>query len=265
MLANSGLGQLVTQSLICLLVGIVVYALSRLLQFQYRGWFFENARRAGLSALTAISVGWLAVSVLFFAIVSSESYSPSLPGERVYGPGDVMGQAMVALIAFGPALLMMRWRREPWASAGISRHNLVPAFVVGLLLALFSVVGEMLGSGQHCLRGVDWRLTVGHLWAFLLYAIVGFGEEFAFRGYLQTRMVAWLGRWQGWIITSILMALAHIVQRITMQDLHLTEAVISSVSLIPISLLMGYVMLRTENVVASGLFHTFANWVNTLC
>jgi len=27
---------------------------------------------------------------------------------------------------------------------------------------------------------------------------------------------------------------------------------------------MGYVMLRTENVVAPGLFHTFANWVNPL-
>lgn len=27
---------------------------------------------------------------------------------------------------------------------------------------------------------------------------------------------------------------------------------------------VGYLMLRTENVVAPAIFHTFANWVGTL-
>jgi membrane protease YdiL (CAAX protease family) len=38
-------------------------------------------------------------------------------------------------------------------------------------------------------------------------------------------------------------------------------ALVSSASLLPISLLMGYVLLRTENIVAPAIFHTFADWV----
>jgi hypothetical protein len=42
------------------------------------------------------------------------------------------------------------------------------------------------------------------------------------------------------------------------------DALIASASLVPVSLLMGYVMKATGNVVAPGLFHTFANWVSDL-
>jgi len=42
------------------------------------------------------------------------------------------------------------------------------------------------------------------------------------------------------------------------------EAFADSAALIPVSLLMGFIMLRTRNLIASGLFHTFANWVNQL-
>lgn len=42
------------------------------------------------------------------------------------------------------------------------------------------------------------------------------------------------------------------------------EAIISSVLLIPISLMMGYIMIKTENLVSVGIYHTFANWVNIL-
>jgi membrane protease YdiL (CAAX protease family) len=94
--------------------------------------------------------------------------------------------------------------------------------------------------------------------------ITGVWEEFAFRGYLQTRLVAWLGRWQGWAMASVMMALAHIVQRITVESMAPAQALTSSVAIIPMSLLTGYIMLRTENVVAPCLFHTFADWVSTL-
>jgi membrane protease YdiL (CAAX protease family) len=94
--------------------------------------------------------------------------------------------------------------------------------------------------------------------------VVGFAEEFAFRGYLQTRLVAWLGRWPGWVLASVLMALAHAVQRLTVGGMPPLDALSSSASLIPISLFLGYVMLRTENVVAPGLAPIFADWAGTL-
>jgi membrane protease YdiL (CAAX protease family) len=75
--------------------------------------------------------------------------------------------------------------------------------------------------------------------------------------------MGWIGKWQGWILTSILMALIHIPQRMAL-GLSPLEALISSASLIPISLIMGYIMIKTENIVAPGIGHTFANWANVL-
>jgi membrane protease YdiL (CAAX protease family) len=31
--------------------------------------------------------------------------------------------------------------------------------------------------------------------------------------------------------------------------------------LIPISLLLGFIMLRTDNIAAPAIYHTFADWV----
>lgn len=60
------------------------------------------------------------------------------------------------------------------------------------------------------------------------------------------------------------MALIHIPQRMAAMGLSFQDAIVSSVLLILISLTMGYIMLKTENIVAPGIYHTFANWVNVL-
>ena len=167
------------------------------------------------------------------------------------------------LIASGPAVLAMRLRREPWASAGVSDHNLGRSLAVGVVLSVVTVAGAFLGGDRRFSRVIA-GLAASHFWALLKYALVGFGEEFVFRGYLQTRLEAWLGRWQGWVVTSVVMALSHVVQRVAVAGMSPLDALTSSAALVPVSLLMGYVMLRTGNVVAPGLFHTFADWVNTL-
>jgi membrane protease YdiL (CAAX protease family) len=267
MILRNTLAQLGLQSVGVVVIGAVVYGLTRALRLRYQGWPFDHPRRAALWGLGAILVGWLLVSVLFVLWVHPQSMpqgvSQGASGERGYTLGDVISQALLAAVAFGPAVLAMRLRRESWASARVSSHNLGGSLVVGTAVALFTVAATFFG-GERGLGEVLAGISVRHLWALIYYAVVGFGEEFAFRGYLQTRLVAWLGRWQGWIVASALMALAHIVQRMTVQGLPPLDALVSSASLIPISLFMGYLLLRTENIVAPGLAHTFANWVGTL-
>jgi membrane protease YdiL (CAAX protease family) len=246
-----------------IVMGAVVYVLTRILRFQTQPWAFARPCPSALWGLGAVLTGWLLVSILLFALAPSEA-APQQPTQaRSYDPSDVVSQAAIALVLLGPALLTMRWRREPWASARVSRHNLGGSLIVGALLALLSLASIFFGS-EHSPGQVIGRLGSRHLWALLQYTVVGFGEEFAFRGYLQTRLVAWLGRWPGWVLTSVLMALAHAVQRLTVGGMPPLDALSSSASLIPISLFLGYVMLRTENVVAPGLAHTFADWVGTL-
>jgi len=246
-----------------LLVGAVTSLLTRALRLRTQAWPFPRPRAAAGWGLSAILAGSLLVSVLFVAVIPPGAGPQQPMNVRSYGPGDVARQAAIALILLGPALLAMRRRGEPWASAGVSRHNLGGALIVGTLLALLSVLSVFFG-GEGGPGEVLTSLEGRHFWALLQYIAVGFGEELAFRGYVQTRLVAWLGRWQGWVLASVLMALAHVVQRLTVGGMAPLAALLSAATLIPISLFLGYVMLRTENVVAPGLAHTFADWVGTL-
>jgi membrane protease YdiL (CAAX protease family) len=233
------------QCLDFVVTGAVVYVLTRILRLRAHLWPFAQPRAAALWGLGAVLTGWLLVSILFFALAPGEA-APRQPTQtRCYDLSDVVSQAAIALVLLGPALLTMRWRREPWASAGVSRYNLGGSLVIGALLALLSLVSIFFG-GEHSPGQVIGYLGSRHLWALLQYTVVGFGEEFAFRGYLQTRLVAWLGRWSGWVLTSVLMALAHAVQRLTVGGMPPLDALSSSASLIPISLFLGYVMLRRE-------------------
>jgi len=56
-------------------------------------------------------------------------------------------------------------------------------------------------------------------------------------------------------------ALVHLPHRMLIGGMSFPDALAATLALIPVSLLMGFVMLRAGSVVSSGLFHTFANWV----
>jgi membrane protease YdiL (CAAX protease family) len=254
---------LVLQSLALVVLGVLVYVVTRLLGIRCGVRSFPHARNTALQGLGAVFAGWVGVSALFLAFARSPAAAATKAVPRDYGPRDVVNAVVIVVLAFGPARAVMHWRRESWASAGVSTHNLVRSLVVGMLLGGSTLAATFL-QGSGGLRRLWAGSTGGPLWALLYFAVVGFGEEFAFRGYLQTRLMAWLGRWWGWVAASILMALARVVQRTTGMGMSPAEALGSSAALIPISLFLGYVMMRTDNVVAPGLAHTFANWAGTL-
>jgi membrane protease YdiL (CAAX protease family) len=263
MTAGGALIHLGYQSLEFIAVGAAVHCVTRLLGFRYRSWSFASARASSLCGIAAILTGWIFISVLFLSMAGARGAGREAVVGRDFDANDVVSQAVLALIAFGPVVLVMRRRRESWASAGVSACNLGRSLAVGMLIVVLCAIFMTLFGGLNFGRAAR-GLTIGHFWALLQFAIVGFGEEFAFRGYLQIRLMAWLGQWRGWVAASVVMALAHVTQRITMGGLSPLEAVGSSALLIPVSLFSGYVMIRTGNIVAPGLFHTFADWVNTL-
>ena len=53
-------------------------------------------------------------------------------------------------------------------------------------------------------------------------------------------------------------------KRTGVQGMGPLDALASAATLIPVSLFLGFVMIRTGNVVASGLFHTVAGWAEIL-
>ncbi|NWF86431.1 CPBP family intramembrane metalloprotease, partial [Candidatus Bathyarchaeota archaeon] len=96
------------------------------------------------------------------------------------------------------------------------------------------------------------------------YLAVGFGEELLFRGFLQLRCSVWLGEIKGLIVASVIMAFAHLPQKIFVMGTSSLQAVISATFLIPVSLLMGFFMLRTQNVFGPAILHTAMDLSNVL-
>ncbi len=183
---------------------------------------------------------------------------PETSGQVKTGPGRVFGQLFIYALVLLPILIALRRQKESLSSAGVNRQNLTGSLVIGLSIALYSLVSTL----SERTTPVDWNAT--HFWSFLQYAIVGFGEEFAFRGYLQTRLVSWLGKTSGWLVASVFFAFGHFGHRIFMSGLSPEQALLDCLVIIPASLAFGYIMLRTGSIVAPGIIHTFGNWMGAL-
>ena len=89
------------------------------------------------------------------------------------------------------------------------------------------------------------------------YAIVGFAEEIVWRGYIQTRLIAYSGTLKGLVTTALLFALWHLPTRYYMYSGVVLEAFASALLLLPISLLFGYIMLKSQNIIPSSIYHLF--------
>lgn len=247
--------QLLIQTISLVCIGIFVYLMTRWLRFHHEPWPYSNPRQSAWVALVT-AVGPLLFLTLIGLSRASEAAPASTEVEIKYSLVSAINQLIAYLILLSPVFIAMKIRHESWQSAGVTKNNLGKSIMLGSLLGLIGIL-----TYRECIAGILAGLTMSHLWAFLQFSVVGLAEEFGFRGYLQTRLCAWLGRWQGWLIASTLMALIHISGRTLISGLDPFTAFLSSAYLIPISMLMGFIMLRTDNVIAPAIFHTFADWV----
>jgi membrane protease YdiL (CAAX protease family) len=254
-----GIQKFFIQTGLFLLLGLFTYGFTKWKIFKLNSIRIEEPGKSSLAAALSIAFGIGLVVLIFLALGSSGGQEIDDEAVR-YSLSTVFSQAVVALIMVGPAMLVLRSRKESWASVGAGRQNLCGSILLGLILGGLTVGISMIefGTGSAPMKAVTLSAA---FWGFLHFAVVGFAEEFAFRGYLQTRLSALLGAIPGWLLASVLMASVHIFQRILIMGLPSGEALLDSLSLIPFSLLMGYIMMRTENIMAPGIFHSFANWI----
>jgi membrane protease YdiL (CAAX protease family) len=250
--------QFMIQIIAFSIIGGAVWGLSRLLRCKPLDSGIVKPRKSSLEALAAVACSTLFIDLLMLRQRLLHGPTPG-SGPRFDQLSDLIPQLVVLAVYFLPAGIFMFRAREPLGSAGITRVNLWAALLIGAALAVLTFYFQP-GGLLAKLEGIEPR----HGIALVFYAGVGFGEEFLFRGYLQNRLVAWLGKWQGWVSASVTMALVHLPHRFLIEGQSLGDSFIASCGLIPVSLLMGFIMLCVRNVVAPGIFHTFADWVNEL-
>lgn len=232
-----------------LIYGVLVYILTRFMNIRDIGKKTGDECDRALWALGAVTAGFLILGVILFLFHEPGAGSTD---KRAYTINDIFQLILLTVLVYSPVIVTIQRKGETPKSIGITKVNLWPALFVGtLVIALFVLedITEVWGLSnlgyEHRILGV------------VYYAIIGFSEEIVFRGYLQTRLVAWMGTWKGWILASFMMALAHFWQRIFTMHFTPVTAIIDISSLLLPSLFLGFVMLRTKNVVASGLIHTF--------
>ena len=250
--------QFVIQIIVFSIIGGAVWGLSRLLRCKSLDSGIAKPRKSSLEALAAVACSMLLVGLLMLRQRLRHGPTPG-SAPRFEQLSDLIPQLVVLVVYFLPAGIFIFKAREPLRSAGITRVNLWASLLIGAALAVLTFYFQP-GGLLAKLGGIELR----HGIALVFYACVGFGEEFLFRGYLQNRFIAWLGKWQGWLLASVTMALVHLPHRFLIEGQSLGDSFIASCALIPVSLLMGFIMLCVRNVVAPGMFHTFANWVNEL-
>jgi membrane protease YdiL (CAAX protease family) len=155
-------------------------------------------------------------------------------------------------MSFIPILALLRIRHQSFESVGLTKKNWRFSISLGLI---FSLVWFGVGFA-FTPQSTQNLFTINVLLGSLYFLAVGFGEELLFRGFLQTRFTAWLGNRKGLLSATLIMSFAHIPQRIFVQGMNPAEALLSCSLLLPASLLLGLVFLRTQNILGSAILHT---------
>ena len=158
-----------------------------------------------------------------------------------------------------PVLIICKARKQNLETVGITKKNVRLSLEIGLVLSLLilflSITPELFQEKFF---------TYNTFYAFIYFLAIGFGEELLFRGILQIRCSSWLGEIRGWILASTIMAIVHLPQRIFVLGLDPLQASVSALFLMPFSLLMGFIMLKTRSILGPTVIHTVTDWISVL-
>ena len=165
------------------------------------------------------------------------------------------------IVLLVPLAIVMRLSRQTLGSIGIRRGDeskmiglgLAPSLVgLGLVVLLAQAVGaEFAGLTP---------LTYG----FAIFLPAGFSEEIVWRGYVQTRLIARTTVLRGLLLASLLFSLWHLpVNFLTFGGI-LEAFAASLLYQFPIGLALGYMMVKSQNILPSSIFHHFINWTRIL-
>jgi uncharacterized protein len=139
------------------------------------------------------------------------SARPLLSGESKFAPKNLLTTESIGLCAsLGAAFIMSRLEKRPFADYGLpGRQAFGKLFWIGAAFGLFeisAVIGGMAALGAYhfgtlAIHGSE-LLRWAIFWGFL-FCLVGFSEEFSFRGYAQFTLAQGMGFWPAAVLLSL--------------------------------------------------------------
>jgi membrane protease YdiL (CAAX protease family) len=210
---------------------------------------------AGL-ALAVNLVAWLVLHFLLHAPAQFGAAPALSPAVAVLTDGSIFVFTALA------ALIMARIEHRKWGQYGLPvRFAFGQHFWIGTLVGFLAISTTLLAiyalHGFH-LTGLAIHgrtiLTATAAWT-AAFVIVGLGEEFAFRGYLQFTLTTGMGFWPAAILLSALFGLAHAGNP--------GETKFGLLSVVCFGLLFCLFLRRTGNLWWAVGFHAGWDWGQT--
>ncbi|MBU8869630.1 MAG: CPBP family intramembrane metalloprotease [Gemmatimonadales bacterium] len=214
----------------------------------------EESKRQSKTAFRVLVVTFALSIVLLVVFRGGHSDSVQLD----FGLADVVGQTFGWVILLMAMFVGLKIDGLGWRELQYRRTHLLPSLILGTLVgAVFLICAD---------KSPDLRflLTASGIFAILQFLIVGLAEETLFRGYVQVRWVAALGWWRGWLLASATMSLFHVPILLLGENLSILEVLLETLRLLPLSLLLGYAMRKSGNIVAPAIIHLWLNLIPAL-
>lgn len=219
--------------------------------------------RSGLPVLGFVL--FFAAWVIFTNAVRAELLAPDsgVLAERFLGIAS-------SSVQFGVVVLFLRYESVRLGDLGLDRRLLVPALigVGGVVVALNAAVAGLAALGgtapsvgfptvPPAYSPVDVAVT-----GIYFYLFVGPAEELAFRGYLQNKLAAIVGRGRqrtrrafGAVAAAVLFSLLHVPALVLVEDVRLQGAVGVLVVLALSGLTFGVIYELTQNLYLVAFLH----------
>jgi membrane protease YdiL (CAAX protease family) len=164
-------------------------------------------------------------------------------------------QFVLSLLSLGVAAAALYFRRQPLLSAGWgNRQNMRLGLIIGLILIFLTVFLQ--GKFMSIIRGFTKQDGI----LLLLMFGISLAEETIFRGFLQLRFNAWLGKPNGWLLTSALFIFWQIPRLLTAPTHFWINLGVLAVQ----SFLLGWIMQKSGHVLAPALYRAVSNWVTLI-
>jgi membrane protease YdiL (CAAX protease family) len=217
---------------------------------------FDAPWKEAVLAIEYVTIAFLALAIVFFLRERSIGGPIGVPSQFDLRSA-VLEWGIYAIVSLIPVSVIIKARRQGFKTVGVTKKNWRISIATGIVLSLLYLVISTIPT-QFLTR----LFTYNGFSALIYFLSVGFGEELLFRGFLLLRCSTWLGETRGLILASTIFAFVHLPQRIFALGLDPSQAIVSAIMLLPISLLLGYFMLRTRNVLGPALLHTVVNLIS---
>ncbi|BCK01156.1 CPBP family intramembrane glutamic endopeptidase [Anaerocolumna chitinilytica] len=228
---------------------LLTMMITKYIPFQSQDYQFKNVKKSAIFSLfiiiAEIIIGLVYILAIKNVIINIPEY------------GFILLQSCLYVLLTAIVIMAARYEGESLLSLGITKSNWLKSIILGTFLGgLFFIVYQLSSKATEAVN----ILTVASLVSLIKFSFVGFAEEIIYRGYFQTRLIAWLGTTKGCLITVIIFSFYHLPLNVFINGMNFQSAFFSCVNLIPLSLMFGYIKLRTKNIITVAVLHTFIDW-----